>query len=187
MISGPRAFPRLLYRGVSLKLSFVAVAAALLLAACESAGGTSVTTALPTAIASAARIQTVALHGVPAQGVSEGFADTFQAGVQKELDKCAKGDTPLTLDVTLTMFDRANPAMTWLIADANRISGTAHLIDASGAVVGEYQISRQFAASGLIGVAMMANAEDQMSAAFGAEVCKQAFDYKPYARENRRR
>lgn len=158
-----------------MKSSLLAIPAILLVAACSSAGGTSVTTALPSALAQSARVSAVTLQGAPAQGVSENFTETFQSGVQAKLNECATGSTPLTLQVTLTMFDKANPAMTWLIADANRISGTARLMDASGAVVGEYQISRQFAASGLIGIAMMANAETQMSEAFGAEVCKQAF------------
>ncbi|MES2861120.1 MAG: hypothetical protein V4701_06580 [Pseudomonadota bacterium] len=158
-----------------MKLPLLAIPAVLILSACTSAGGTSVTTALPSALSQTARVSSVVLNGAPAQGVSENFAQTFQSGVQAKLDECATGTTPLTLDVTLTMFDKANPAMTWLIADANRISGTARLRDASGAVVGEYQISRQFAASGLIGIAMMANAESQMSDAFGSEVCKQAF------------
>ena len=147
----------------------------MILSACSSAGGTSVTTPLPSALVHSTRVASVALNGAPAEGVSETFTETFQSGVQAKLNECATGSTPLTLEVTLTMFDKANPAMTWLLADANRISGTARLRDGSGTVVAEYQISRQFAASGLIGIAMMANAENQMSEAFGAEVCKQAF------------
>ncbi len=158
-----------------MKFPLLAVPAVLILAACSSAGGTSVVTPLPSALVQSTRVASVGLYGAPAQSVSENFAETFQSGVQAKLDECATGTTPLTLEVNLTMFDKANPAMTWLLADANRISGTARLRNASGTVVGEYQISRQFAASGLIGIAMMANAETQMSEAFGAEVCKQAF------------
>lgn len=164
----------------------MALAALMTLTACESAGGSSTTTALPTMLKSASRVEAIRMTGAPTQGVSADFATVFEAGVREKLDECAKGSTPLTLDVTLTDFDRANPAMTWLVADSNTINGTARLLDASGQVVGEYVIARRMSGAGLIGIAMMAQAEDQMSAAFGAEVCKQAFGYNPYARDRAR-
>jgi len=66
------------------------------------------------------------------------------------------------------------------MADSNSISGTVKLIDQeSGATVGTYAINRSFAASGLVGIAMTADAEGQMSDAFGGEVCKSVFNAKP--------
>ena len=75
----------------------------------------------------------------------------------------------------MDQFDRANPAMTWLITDANRVAGTARLMDASGAVVGEYRIERALRMGGMLGVVALAQAEEQMGRAFGDELCKRAF------------
>lgn len=145
------------------------------LAACAGAGGTTLTP-LPAELASTARIGTIALLAAPEGQVSAEFEQVFQTGMAEALGECATGDTPLNLEVNLHQFERANPAMTWLLADSNNIAGTVRVIDpSSGAAVGEYEISRSFSASGLLGVALMSQAEEQMSKMFGEELCKRAF------------
>jgi len=158
-----------------MKLQSVALAAALMVSACASGSGSSVIQPLPADLVSNARIASVSVIGIPEQGVSDEFETIFETRVQSQLNECAGGTQPLTVEISLDTFDRANPAMTWLIADQNEIAGIARLSDASGNLVGEYLIKRAFVASGLVGIALMAQAEEQMSNAFGEELCKQAF------------
>lgn len=152
-----------------------ALACAMTVAACASGTGSAAIQALPPAVADNARVVAVNVVNIPEQGVSAGFETLFESKVQAELNECAQGSRPLTLEVSLDHFDRANPAMTWLLADQNSITGIARLKDETGALVGEYLIKRTFVASGLVGIALMAQAEDQMSQAFGEELCAQAF------------
>jgi hypothetical protein len=152
-----------------------ALIGALVLAGCETAGGSAPIQPLPRDLQTGGTVVSVNLTDAPETGVSAGFEALFERSVQTRLNTCARGSQPLTLEVTLDGFDRANPAMTWLIGDENRIAGIATLTDASGTLVGEYRIQRAFLASGLIGIALTAQAEDQMSVAFGDELCKQAF------------
>ena len=159
-----------------MKIQSVALAAALMVSACASGSGSSAIQPLPAELASNARIASVSVVGIPEQGVSDEFETVFETRVQSQLNKCAAGTEPLTVEISLDTFDRANPAVTWLIADQNEIAGIARLTDASGNLVGEYLIKRAFMASGLVGIALMAQAEEQMSNAFGEELCKQAFD-----------
>lgn len=153
----------------------IALTGAMTLAACASGSGSAPIQRLPAELMTTARVGSVSILNVPEQGVSAGFESLFEAKVLEKLNTCARGDQPLTLEVSLDTFDRANPAMTWLLADENSIAGIARFTDPSGALVGEYLIKRTFTASGLIGIALTAQAEDQMSEAFGDELCKQAF------------
>lgn len=164
-----------LTEGALMKIQGLALAAALMVSACASGSGSSAIQPLPADVAANARITGVSVTGVPEQGVSDEFETVFVSRVQSQLSACTSGTQPLTVEISLDTFDRANPAMTWLIADQNEISGIARITDASGALVGEYLIKRAFVASGLVGIALMAQAEEQMSDAFGDELCKQAF------------
>ena len=165
-----------LIEGAFMKIQAVALAAALTVSACASGSGSSAIQPLPADLAANARVAGVSVVGIPQDRVSGEFQTVFQSRVQSQLNKCAAGTEPLTVEISLDSFDRANPAMTWLIADQNEIAGIARLTDASGNLVGEYLIKRTFVASGLVGIALMAQAEEQMSDAFGEELCKQAFE-----------
>ena len=62
-----------------------------------------------------------------------------------------------------------------VIVGANVLRGSARLVDPStGQLVGEYEIG-QTVIGGRIAVVEMAEAEEQMSDAFGEELCEQAF------------
>lgn len=159
-----------------MKVQAVALVSALMVSACASGSGSSAIQPLPSDLVANARVASVSVVGIPEQGVSDEFETVFESRVQSRLNTCAQGTQPLTVEISLDSFDRANPAMTWLIADQNQIAGIARLTDASGNLVGEYLIKRTFVASGLVGIAVMAQAEEQMSDAFGEELCKQAFE-----------
>jgi len=107
--------------------------------------------------------------------VTDGFDTLFKQRVQAKLDGCAKGQRPLRLEVKLDRFDKANPAMTALVGGANVLRSQARLVDVrTGKVVGNYAIGKTIVGSRLA-VIKMGEAEEQLSDAFGEELCAQAF------------
>lgn len=159
-----------------MKFSPLAVAGLMmLLAGCESARGSSVIQPLPAALVSGARVTSVQFTGRQGQGVGDQFRAQFARSVQNRLNNCANGAVPLSLEVTVDNFEGANPGLALLFPNQSRISGTARMRDASGAVVGEYRIERSLTVGGLAGALMASEALTHMSNAFGDEVCKKAF------------
>ena len=143
--------------------------------ACVSSGGGDTVKQISSDLAANARVSEVVLAGAPAN-VSAEFATVFQQKVTEKLAACAKGQTPLRLEATISDFKRANPAAAYLVGSSNMIKGTAKLVDpATGAVVADYDVTRSVGGGGLIAAAAMAQADEQMSNAFGDEVCKRAF------------
>ena len=107
--------------------------------------------------------------------VTPGFDELFKARVQARLDGCAKGSRPLRLEARIDRLDKANPVMTAVVAGANVLRGSARLIDvATGQPVGDYQVGRTVV-GGRFAVITMGQAEEQLSDAFGDELCRQAF------------
>ncbi|WP_369061408.1 hypothetical protein ABOZ73_05625 [Caulobacter sp. 73W] len=103
------------------------------------------------------------------------FDQIFETRVKSKLAECATGTRPLRLEARLTRLDKANPVVTTLIMGANVMRGEARLVDvATGQTVGEYEIG-QTVVGGRMAIIKMGEAEEQMSDAFGEELCKQAF------------
>lgn len=110
--------------------------------------------------------------------VTPEFDNLFEQHVKTRLDRCAKGDRPLKVEAKITRLTKANPIATTLVVGANTVIGEARIVDvATGEVVGEFAINHRLIGSRL-GYLFMAQAEEQMSNAFGNEVCKQAFPRK---------
>lgn len=151
-----------------------ALAGLFLLGGCVSAGASGAVKPLPSALVAGTRIASVELRNTP-DGTSPGFDIRFEAAVQARLDNCAAGSEALTLEVSLNGYYAPNPAMALFAPMKSQISGTARLRDAGGAVVGEYRIERSLMIGGIAGAVAAANAESNMSNAFGEELCKQAF------------
>jgi len=150
-------------------------AAALVLGGCVSSSGGDTIKALSADRARTASVSDVVLTAAPTT-VSADFASLFDRLVTEELAKCATGDQPLRLEIRISELKAANPAMAYLVGDSNVVRGTAVLVDpATGETVGDYEITRSNGGGGLIAAISMAQAEEQMSRAFGAEVCKRAF------------
>ena len=79
----------------------------------------------------------------------------------------------------MTEYFRTNPVFTALLVGRNRIRGTAVLTDVqTGRVVGRYRIGKTII-GGRFGILAMGPAQTQLSAAFGDEVCRQAFRTPP--------
>ena len=146
----------------------------MLLAACSSTSSATVK-GLPPDMAKSAYVKDIDIKSLPAN-VSPEFDATFRAALATELQKCAKGATPLKLQIAVTLFAPQDAVQTLLIGDSNKIKGTAQLIDATaGTVVGDYDINASQGGGGVIGALAMTGAEGQMSKAFAKEICSQAF------------
>jgi hypothetical protein len=162
--------------GLIMKLQYVGAAmAALCVSGCVSSGSGDTILAMPREQAARMSVGQIVLSGRP-DNVSADFDQVFATQIREEMDKCAKGTTPLRLEVRITEFKRANPAMTFLVGDSNVIKGQAVLIDpATGQKVADFDIARSVGGGGLIAAAGMSQAEEQMTGAFGQEICKRAF------------
>lgn len=146
--------------------------------ACVSMSRSSAVTPLPAALASGSRVSEIRVTTGEGVGSRPQFAGIFQERVGAELSQCATGTRPLRLEATIDRLDRANPAQVMIVGGANVLRGHARLIDPSnGRVVGEYEIGKTIVGS-RFSIFQMAESEEQLSDAFGSELCKQAFDAK---------
>lgn len=157
-----------------MKSTILAISGLILLGGCVTSGGSGAVKPLSADLRSDARITSVVLQNRPGN-VSRDFSAAFQSAVQSKLNKCANGDNGLTLTVTLNGYESANPAIALFAPSQSQISGVAQMKDASGAVVGEYNIRRTLMIGGIAGAIVASGAEEHMSNAFGEELCKQAF------------
>lgn len=151
-----------------------ALAAAGLLCGCVNLSRSEPVAALAPEVAADGRVTEVALtRGDIA--VSPEFEDIFRQRVQAKLDGCARGTRLLRLEARIDRLDKANPVVTAVVAGANVLRGSARLVDAAtGEALGEYRIGSTVV-GGRVAVIRMAQAEEQMSDAFGQELCRQAF------------
>ena len=153
----------------------LAVLLGLSLTACVSLSRSAATAPLPPDLAGGARVGEIRLSTADDLALTPEFPDIFAQGVQARLDACAVGGRALRLEARIDRLDKANPVQTAVIGDANVLRGSARLVDpATGRTVGEYQIGRTVV-GGRVAVIQMAEAEEQMSDAFGQELCEQAF------------
>jgi len=149
--------------------------AAAFLGGCVSSGGGDTVKQIASNVSTSSYVDKIVLVSAP-HNVSTTFPATFTEKVKSKLDRCATGKAPLRLEVMIIEFHQSNPAMTVLVGSSNLIKGTARLIDpATDAVVADYDVTRSVGAGGLLGAAIMADGESQMSDAFGDELCKRAF------------
>ena len=151
------------------------IAAAVAASGCVSMSRSSEVTGLDAGRAAGSRVSEVRLTTDEGVTVRPEFDGIFRQHVQSKLDECATGARPLRLEASISRLDRANPAQVLLIGGANVLRGNARLVDpATGAVVAEYEIGKTIVGSRL-GIFQMAESEEQLSDAFGSELCDQAF------------
>lgn len=146
------------------------------LGGCVSMSRSSADAPLAADIARDGRVSEVRVDYAPvSQKVGDDFSAIFTAQVQRKLDRCADGARPLRLDARVTEYFRTNPVFTTLLVGRNRIRGVAVLTDVqTGREVGRYRIGKTII-GGRMGVIAMGPAQTQLSAAFGDELCRQAF------------
>jgi hypothetical protein len=150
-----------------------------LLAGCIPYGSSEAIKTMPADLVKSAYVSDIDIKSVPAD-VSPEFRGKLDTALHEEMKKCAVGQHPLKLQVSITRFSPANPALTMLAGDSNVIRGSAQLIDPaiSDSVIADYDINRSLGGGGIIGVIGMSGAEAKSSSAFAAEICKQAFGAK---------
>lgn len=161
-----------------MKLAALTVAlGALCLTGCVSMSRSQTVSSLSPDLTATGRIDSIRLTRGDLKVTPE-FNTLFRDRVKAQLDGCAKGTRPLRLDASINRFDKANPVLTTLVAGANVLRGEARLVDvATGKVVGVYQIGHTVV-GGRLAILKMGEAEEQLSDAFGKELCQQAFPSK---------
>jgi hypothetical protein len=157
-------------------LAIAAIAVAgLSTTACMSLSRSSTVTPLSDAMAGGVRVSEIRVTTGEGVGARPEFAGIFREHVGAQLGECATGSRPLRLEASIERLDRANPAQVMIVGGANVLRGHARLIDPSnGRVVGEYEIGKTIVGS-RFSIFQMAESEEQLSDAFGSELCKQAF------------
>lgn len=165
-----------------MKLAALTVAlGAVCLTGCVSMSRSQTVSSLSPDLTANARIESIRLTRGDLKVTPE-FNELFRSRVKAKLDACAKGTRPLRLEASINRFDKANPVITTLVAGANVLRGEARLIDlATGQVVAVYQIGHTVV-GGRVAILKMGEAEEQLSDAFGQELCQQAFPTNTAAR-----
>jgi hypothetical protein len=155
--------------------ALLAALSALALSGCMSLSRSSAVAPLSPDLVADGRVVEIVLTRSPDLKVSPQFDDLFKSHVQAKLDGCAKGARPLRLEATIERFDKANPVLTAVVAGSNVLRGAARLVDRNtGQPVADYKVGATVI-GGRFAVVVMAEAEEQLSDAFGEELCKQAF------------
>lgn len=148
--------------------------AAISLAGCMSMSRSETVSPLSADWASNGRVEQIVLTKADLKVTPE-FDGIFQSHVKAKLDACARGTRPLRLEARIDRLDKANPVITTVVAGANVLRGEARLVDiATGQVVADYKVG-QTIVGGRFAIVVMGQAEEQLSDAFGDELCKQAF------------
>ena len=104
----------------------------------------------------------------------------LQAALKDELEKampyCATGPIDHRLNVTITNFEDQDVARAIFIGDEIEVEGRVELVDmATDMQIGEYYVENSFAWGGLIGAAMMSDAEQSLSKDFAEVICAELF------------
>ena len=149
-------------------------AASVLLSGCLNLSRTRAVAPAAPEVISDARVVAIELAAAEI-GARPEFDGIFRQRVQAKLDQCATGSTPLRLKAALDRLDKTDPLVTALLFGANVLRGAATLVrEDTGEVVGQYQIGRTIVGRGPAAIAM-AEAEEQLSDAYGDELCEAAF------------
>lgn len=155
-------------------VAMIGLGASTILAGCGTSTSTTVT-GLPPDVAKNARITAIEIGSVP-NYLSPEFKDTLSAALQSALSDCAKGTQPLRVSADILDFKRQQPLTTYMIGDSDEVTGQIRFIDPmTNQTVGEYTIYHTFSAAGLLGMAVLANAESMMANDFAEDVCARAF------------
>lgn len=155
-------------------IAVLPVFAALALGGCVSMSRSSPVAELPEDWAAQGRVSEIVLSTADIK-VSPDFEQTFKTRVQAKLDQCARGSRPLRLEASVSRLDKANVLLTAIIGGANVLRGEARLVDvATGTTVGSYNLGETIVGA-RVAVVVMAEAEEQLSDAFGKQLCEQAF------------
>ena len=145
------------------------------LSACTSAEVSSISAA------SKDQIQSIRVSEVNVVLATAKPSPELQAALKQELEKsmplCARGGIDHRLDVTITDYEEQDVGKAIFLGDEIELEGRAEFIDlASDSQTGAYFVENSFAWGGLIGAAMMSDAEISLSKGFAEQICDEVFD-----------
>lgn len=153
----------------------VAAAAAALLCGCAAPPNINAVSSAPQAellTLKPGRIEVVT--DVP--GARATLASTLERHLREQLGQCMTGTTPADVKVRVEWYKEQEGAVTIMLGDATQLAGPLILSDpATGRVLGEYYVDELRFKGGLIGAAMLADAENSLSADYARNVCKVVF------------
>lgn len=158
-----------------MQLRLALAIAAVALSGCVSISRSEAVSPLAAELAGGSRVSEIRLTRADALKVTDEFDDIFRSRVKARLDACATGQRALRLEAELERLDKANPVVTAVVAGSNVLRGSARLVDVeTGETVADYKVGKTIVGS-RFAVVVMGEAEEQLSDAFGEELCKQAF------------
>ena len=104
------------------------------------------------------------------------LAATLTQHLRDAMPKCATGPVDHLMHVRVTNFKAQNVAKSILIGDDIELAGrVSFATEKEGEKAGEYFVKRNFFWGGIVGAAMMSDAEKQLSEGFAESVCKEVF------------
>ncbi|HYC04667.1 MAG TPA: hypothetical protein VED40_15335 [Azospirillaceae bacterium] len=105
--------------------------------------------------------------------------EKLKAALNTTLPGCAKGTVPVKMTVRVDSYKEQDGLKTILIGDMTQLAGLVKFIDPKdGTVLGEYFVDQMQGGGGLLGMAIMADAETKLSQGFADQVCKEVFKKK---------
>lgn len=114
----------------------------------------------------------ITVTAVPGEAVPPEVLGFAREAIEREVRNCAKGAQAMEIEVRLDSFKRRNAAATILIGDSNSLTGEVKFkAQDGGQVVGHYYVEEVQGGGGLLGLAMMSNAESAMSDRFARRIC----------------
>lgn len=147
---------------------------ALTVSACASADVSAIKVASPEMVSSASVSEVEVKFATPRP--FPGLKAALEDRLRTAMPTCATGSVGHRMVVTVTDFEDQNVAKSIFVGDEIELSGRVELIDeATGAQTAEYYVTRSFFWGGLIGAAMMSDAEASLSESFTESVCQEVF------------
>ena len=155
-------------------LRAVPVLTCLVLAACASSDVSGIDVATPEEISNIRVSEVNVTMQIPKPNPR--LQTTLKDQLEQAMPRCATGGVDHRMDVVITDFEEADVGKAIFLGDEIELEGRVGLIEAAtGEKKGEYYVSNSFFWGGLVGAAMMADAEKSLSKDFASNVCKELF------------
>jgi hypothetical protein len=102
----------------------------------------------------------------------------LKAALEKHLASCANGDLKRAIVVRIDNFKKRNVGAVMLLGDSNNLAGQVQFFDPADTnkPVGDYYVDEIRSGGGLLGLALLDNAEQNMPDRFARSVCKRVFN-----------
>ncbi len=103
-------------------------------------------------------------------------AETLRQSLKGDLAKCATGDREVVLRIRLDTFVEQSPGGTILLGGQTQLAGLIELRDPkSNKLIAEYYGVEFDISGGLLGLAILANADENLPPRFSRNICETVF------------